>query len=248
MKAFASCIFVLAAMTALCLCLPSPADAGLFWNRDTSGCPSCANGQCPNGQCPNCPAAPAIVSTPIPKIPALPKVDACGDVVPPKTTDVTSTEAALVAAINAQRARYGLPALEIDTHVHLFARMHAAWMARFGCMRHSGGCYAENIAMGQPSVESVVQTWMNSPGHRANILNGGYRTIGVGCAADSAGRLYWCQNFSTVSYRLRERETVALAPAPPVPATCAPAACSPAANCCRTQWRLTRRHILPWRR
>jgi uncharacterized protein YkwD len=60
---------------------------------------------------------------------------------------------------------------------------------------------AENIACGQNSPESVVSSWMNSSGHRANILNSDYRYIGVGCAYYN-GSYYWTQEFlaSNVNY------------------------------------------------
>jgi uncharacterized protein YkwD len=54
----------------------------------------------------------------------------------------------------------------------------------------------ENIAMGQRSPKQVVDGWMNSPGHRANILDSGYGHLGVGVAADENGTYYWVQNFT----------------------------------------------------
>ena len=54
---------------------------------------------------------------------------------------------------------------------------------------------AENIAMGQNSAQEVMNAWMNSPGHRANILNGGYTHIGVG-VCDGCGK-HWTQCFGT---------------------------------------------------
>jgi uncharacterized protein YkwD len=54
---------------------------------------------------------------------------------------------------------------------------------------------AENIAAGQTTPQEVVQAWMNSPGHRANILNGNYTYIGVGYAKGGSQRHYWTQMF-----------------------------------------------------
>jgi len=54
---------------------------------------------------------------------------------------------------------------------------------------------AENIAMGYSTAAQVMEGWMNSPGHRANILNGGYTHIGVG-VCDGCGK-HWTQNFGT---------------------------------------------------
>jgi uncharacterized protein YkwD len=53
----------------------------------------------------------------------------------------------------------------------------------------------ENIAQGQPDAASVMDAWMESEGHRANILNCGSKAIGVGLALDSEGTSYWTQMF-----------------------------------------------------
>jgi len=58
------------------------------------------------------------------------------------------------------------------------------------------GAAGENIAMGQRSPKQVVDGWMNSPGHKANILDSGYGHLGVGVAVDGNGTLYWVQNFT----------------------------------------------------
>ena len=55
---------------------------------------------------------------------------------------------------------------------------------------------AENIASGQRTPEEVMRYWMNSPGHRSNILNSNYNNIGVGVARDQNGNLYWTQLFT----------------------------------------------------
>ena len=54
----------------------------------------------------------------------------------------------------------------------------------------------ENIAMGQRTPTEVVRAWMDSAGHRENILNEDFGHLGVGVAMDSSGRLYWAQNFT----------------------------------------------------
>ena len=56
------------------------------------------------------------------------------------------------------------------------------------------GLAAENIARGQGDATSVMKAWMNSPGHRANILNCEYRTLGVGMY-DAVGGPWWTQDF-----------------------------------------------------
>jgi uncharacterized protein YkwD len=61
-----------------------------------------------------------------------------------------------------------------------------------GSTRRSIG---ENIACGQRSAAEVVRGWMNSPGHRANILKPGFTHIGVGFAGGGAAGTYWTQLF-----------------------------------------------------
>jgi uncharacterized protein YkwD len=102
-------------------------------------------------------------------------------------------EKELLVAINVERERYGLRALVMDHRLQQMARRHCAWMGNHG-MIHSGYACAENIAMGQPSTAAVVQAWMNSSGHRANILNRWHLRTGVACYV-SNGTLYWCQQF-----------------------------------------------------
>ena len=53
----------------------------------------------------------------------------------------------------------------------------------------------ENIALGQKTADAVMDAWMNSEGHRANILNCSSKAIGMGMAVDSAGTPYWTQMF-----------------------------------------------------
>ncbi|MHC4662170.1 MAG: CAP domain-containing protein [Planctomycetota bacterium] len=72
---------------------------------------------------------------------------------------------------------------------------HAGSFTFTPCVSNPYGGVAENIAMGYSSVSAVMTGWMNSPGHRANILNSGYTHIGVGIC-DSCGT-HWTQNFGT---------------------------------------------------
>jgi uncharacterized protein YkwD len=54
----------------------------------------------------------------------------------------------------------------------------------------------ENIAMGQPTPAAVFKAWMNSPGHRTNILKASYRDVGFGMA-QANGMIYWCADFGS---------------------------------------------------
>ena len=106
--------------------------------------------------------------------------------------------------------------LEMDTVLRGVARSYSAQMAEGGFFDHfdpwgkgpsdrvaaagfkGAGPIGENIAMGQTSPEEVVEGWMNSPGHCANILEPAYGVIGVGYYLDDAdpfGHL-WTQNFA----------------------------------------------------
>jgi uncharacterized protein YkwD len=104
-------------------------------------------------------------------------------------------ESRVLEKTNAERARHGLRPLELDKHLLDSARGHAAWMTRTQNLQHTGQPVGENIAMGQSSSTEVVRDWMNSPGHRANILNPGYTRIGVAAYTTPNGTTYWCQQF-----------------------------------------------------
>ncbi|MGC4001681.1 MAG: CAP domain-containing protein [Pirellulales bacterium] len=105
-----------------------------------------------------------------------------------------SIENEIVAHTNAQRARSGLRPLRIDFGLMNTARAHAGWMARNRSMTHGSYPVAENIAAGQPNAASAMNSWMNSSGHRANIM-GGYSSIGVAAVTGANGQTYWCQQF-----------------------------------------------------
>ena len=96
---------------------------------------------------------------------------------------------------NAQRARYGLPPLRPVRRLVQAARSHAAWMTNNHTLQHSHQAVGENIAMGQHTTDEAVSDWMNSPGHRANILSSGYTQTGVAAYTTADGTIYWCQQF-----------------------------------------------------
>lgn len=114
-----------------------------------------------------------------------------------------AARAQIVRDTNAARTRNGLPALKELAGLHNTAQGWAVEMARSGDFRHnpsytstypSGWRRAgENIAAGYGTGD-VVNAWMNSDGHRANIL-GDYTHIGVGVAWDASGYPYYVQNF-----------------------------------------------------
>jgi uncharacterized protein YkwD len=107
---------------------------------------------------------------------------------------LSQTESAVIARTNAARARSGMPPLAADGQLMNGARNHANWMARNRNLSHGRGV-AENIGMGQTSASEAVSSWMQSSGHRANILDGGHTRIGVAMAHSPDGTAYWCQQF-----------------------------------------------------
>ncbi len=120
----------------------------------------------------------------------------------------------LLRLTNAERAYYGLPALTFNATLGTAAQLHAEDMAANSYLEHTGlngstpasratnAGYdylyiGENIAAGYQTPEEVVDAWMNSEGHRANILNSNYTEIGFGYAYqynDYYGS-YWVQLF-----------------------------------------------------
>lgn len=126
-------------------------------------------------------------------------------------TTHTFSVADLIAAHNRERAGRGLPALTPDSRLEAAARRHASDMASRQRMSHSGGDRsspfqrmkdegypyqraAENIAAGSFTLESLMRSWMKSPGHRRNIL-GPYTQIGASVATSGRGPSYWCVTF-----------------------------------------------------
>jgi uncharacterized protein YkwD len=124
------------------------------------------------------------------------------------------TESRILDLINSERRRQGLSALVYNPQLDRMAKIQARNMARFQKMAHvipnadlptlvdrsryvgySYGRLAENVALGYPSAETVVEGWMNSKGHRANILNREVLETGIGIARSTAGGLYYCQVF-----------------------------------------------------
>ena len=79
-----------------------------------------------------------------------------------------------------------------------FSHNSPTYGSAFDMMNNYGISYraaGENIAKGQKSAQSVMNGWMNSSGHRANILKSNYTQLGVGYALDSNGNTYWVQMF-----------------------------------------------------
>lgn len=130
-----------------------------------------------------------------------------------ENVDTESNEYAqrVVELVNIEREKAGLSELKTDSKVAAAANVRATEIRKsFSHTRPDGRSFAtaltdngvsyrgsgENIAWGQKTPEEVVRGWMNSPSHRANILNARFTTIGVGNAQNAKGTRYWVQLFT----------------------------------------------------
>jgi len=113
----------------------------------------------------------------------------------PVKLNLNEFEQGIIDRTNAERAQHGLPALAIDHDLQEQARGQAAWMTNNHTLQHTSAAVGENIAMGQNSVEEAVTAWMNSSGHRANILNPSYQRIGAAAYTAPDGSVFWCEQF-----------------------------------------------------
>lgn len=117
----------------------------------------------------------------------------------------------VVNLVNVERAKEGLAPLKLDATVTRAANVRATEIqSSFSHTRPNGSSFStvlgengvsyrgsgENIAYGQRSPEEVVEGWMNSAGHRANIMNKNFQNIGVGHAINGNGTQYWVQLFT----------------------------------------------------
>lgn len=117
----------------------------------------------------------------------------------------------VVELVNQERTKAGLNAVTLDQNIASAALVRAKEIeTSFSHTRPNGSKFStalteqgvtfkgagENIAWGQKSPEAVIQAWMNSEGHRANILNKNFTKIGVGYYQNAAGRNFWTQLFT----------------------------------------------------
>lgn len=133
----------------------------------------------------------------------------------PKKNEISIQEVAfgkkeLLDLHNKERSRYGKSLFTIDEKLSSAAQKHAEWMAKNRILSHTGAnrssvkdrvgsgyiIYGENIAYGQRTEKDVVRAWMNSSGHRKNILNNYFKRIGFGYSKTSNGVIYWCVVFA----------------------------------------------------
>ncbi len=122
-------------------------------------------------------------------------------------SSVSSIEQEVVRLVNIERQKAGLAPLKIDTELSKVARLKSEDMKKKGYFSHTSPTYGspfdmlkqfnityktagENIAKGQKTAQAVVNAWMNSEGHRRNILSKSFTHIGVGHTSN-----YWTQLF-----------------------------------------------------
>jgi uncharacterized protein YkwD len=146
---------------------------------------------------------------PSPSTPASPPSSAA----PSRSSGPTESEAEqVVALVNEERADAGCRPVAVDSKLTTAAQLHSEDQAEHQNMSHTGSdgstleqrvdrvgykwhMLGENVAYGQTTPAQVMDAWMNSEGHRENIINCQFDDIGVGAARDSDGRLYWTQDF-----------------------------------------------------
>lgn len=134
--------------------------------------------------------------------------------VPLPDENIVGVENEILKLVNAERSKNGLSALEMDWQVNRVASYKSQDMADNNYFSHTSPTYGspfdmlssfnvnyrsagENIAKGQKTAQSVMNAWMNSSGHRANILSKNFTHLGVGYVEQN-GTTYWTQMF--VSY------------------------------------------------
>ena len=128
------------------------------------------------------------------------------------SSNLSANAQEVVKLVNKERNAAGLPALTENSRLSEVAQAKAEDMMKNGYFSHTSPAYGspfemmrtfgitytaagENIAKGQKTPAAVMDGWMSSSGHRANILNASYEQIGVGFCKDSSGVTYWVQMF-----------------------------------------------------
>ncbi len=131
----------------------------------------------------------------------------------PDQGTVSDYEKEVARLVNVERSKAGLQKLTLNAQISKVARIKCQDMINKKYFSHISPTYGspfkmmesfgirfsaagENIAYGQKTPAEVMRGWMNSPGHRANILSRTYTNIGVGCAKSKTGVNYWSQMFT----------------------------------------------------
>ena len=158
------------------------------------------------------PCAVAVLAVMLTAAPSAMAVRACPSAgALPSTVTKRTVVRATLCSLNAQRDRYGLPALKLNKRLSKAARAHARDMVRRRYFAHDslgGGTFVdrirrsgylrgasswsvgENLAWGshrRSAPRAITEMWMNSPGHRVNVLSSSFREVGIGLAIGAPG-------------------------------------------------------------
>ncbi len=135
------------------------------------------------------------------------------------TNDVMKVANSCTTMVNQQRTSRGIKAVAIDARVQTAAQKQSTFQAKVKNMQHDGiyppstpskvdagmritkegyrwTTWGENVAAGQTDCKSVMSAWMNSAGHKANILNPAFVHIGVAAAKGGNGVIYWTMDLA----------------------------------------------------
>jgi uncharacterized protein YkwD len=121
------------------------------------------------------------------------------------TTPAGLTTEVITAEINGTRKRYGAHPLKYNLQLEAAARTHARLMASKQIMSHTLGgslrdrtlaagyynAVGENLGEGQKTLEVAIEAWLNSPGHKATLLNTRWVEFGLAASTAANGRTYW---------------------------------------------------------
>ncbi|MEU2432332.1 CAP domain-containing protein [Streptomyces sp. NPDC007861] len=188
------------------------------WKQERGGSkPSAPASEAPSAA-PSAPSTPSASEPTAPK-PATSKPAASKPAAPSTTAPKPTTPAApasgavarIVELVNSERSKAGCSPVTLNATLSKAAQAHSEDMASHKNMSHTGSdgsapgdritragyswsTYGENVAYGYDTPESVMAGWMDSPGHRENILNCEFKEIGVGLAQPNN---YWTQDFGT---------------------------------------------------
>ena len=181
----------------------------------------------PVGTCPfqNCRQA-----VPASQAPAAPAAERNNATKESPIANLSADEQRLIELTNVERRNAGLSSLKPNATLMKLARDHSANMARLNMLGHTldgvsfdqrlttsgygsfGG--GENCAMGSRTPEDATAMWMQSSGHKANILGSGFQEIGAGMGTSSSGQRYWTLVFAAPSPNRSVRPVAAPAVAP----------------------------------
>jgi uncharacterized protein YkwD len=131
----------------------------------------------------------------------------------PSAAATASVEEQVITLVNRERAANGCAAVAPQPQLAEAARRHSQDQAAHGSMSHTGSdgsspwdraeragyarAIGENVAAGYRTGDAVMTGWMNSDGHRANILNCQAKAVGIGLDAATDGTIYWTQMFGS---------------------------------------------------